>query len=128
MRISDWSSDVCSSDLIAGTPIQWVFIGSCANSRLSDLREAAAIVRGKHAAAHVTAWVVPGSEAVRRAAEAEGLDRVFTDPRFQWPESGCTLCVAANGDRVPRGARCPPTPHRNFHGRQAPAHPPQHTK
>src|SRR3546814_19532059 len=96
---------------IAGTPIQWVFIGSCANSRLSDLREAAAIVRGKHAAAHVTAWVVPGSEAVRRAAEAEGLDRVFTDPGFQWREPGCSLCVAANGDRVPSGARSVSTSH-----------------
>src|SRR3546814_15162227 len=99
MRISDWSSDVCSSDLIAGTPIQWVFIGSCANSRLSDLREAAAIVRGKHAAAHVTAWVVPGSEAVRRAAEAEGLDRVFPDAGFQWREPGCRLW-STEGPRV----------------------------
>src|SRR3546814_6074713 len=103
---------------IAGTPIQWVFIGSCANSRLSDLREAAAIFRGKHAAAHVTAWVVPGSEAVRRAVEAEGLDRVFTDAGFQWREPGCRLCVAANGDRVPRGARCVSTSNRNFVGRQ----------
>lgn len=105
---------------IAGTPVQWVFIGSCANSRLSDLREAAAVVRGKHAAAHVTSWVVPGSEAVRRAAEAEGLDRVFTDAGFQWRAPGCSLCVAANGDRVPRGARCVSTSNRNFVGRQGP--------
>jgi 3-isopropylmalate/(R)-2-methylmalate dehydratase large subunit len=105
---------------LAGTPVQWVFIGSCANSRLSDLREAAAVVRDKRAAAHVTAWVVPGSEAVRQAAEAEGLNHIFIAAGFQWREPGCSLCVAANGDIVPPGARCVSTSNRNFVGRQGP--------
>src|SRR3546814_10038762 len=108
---------------IAGTPIQWVFIGSCANSRLSDLREAAAIVRGKHAAAHVTAWVVPGSEAVRRAAEAEGLYRVFTDPVFHWREPGFSLFVPSNCDRLPRVARFVSTSNRTFFVRPVPSSP-----
>lgn len=105
---------------IAGTPIDWVFIGSCANSRLPDLRAAAAIARGRHVAPGVTAWVVPGSERVKRDAEAEGLDRVFVDAGFMWREPGCSLCVAANGDRVPPGARAVSTSNRNFVGRQGP--------
>jgi len=106
---------------IAGTRIDWVFIGSCANSRLPDLRAAAKVVRGRSVAAGVTAWVVPGSERVRRDAEAEGLDRVFTEVGFQWRGgAGCSMCVAANGDRVPPGARCVSTSNRNFVGRQGP--------
>ncbi len=105
---------------IAGTPVDWVFIGSCANSRLPDLRAAAAIARGRHVAPGVTAWVVPGSERVKRDAEAEGLDRVFADAGFVWREPGCSLCVAANGDRVPPGARAVSTSNRNFVGRQGP--------
>ena len=105
---------------IAGTPVDWVFIGSCANSRLPDLRAAAAIARGRHVAPGVTAWVVPGSERVKRDAEAEGLDRVFTAAGFVWREPGCSLCVAANGDRVPPGARAVSTSNRNFVGRQGP--------
>ena len=105
---------------IAGTPIDWVFIGSCTNSRLSDLRDAAGIVRGRRVAAGVTAWVVPGSERVRRDAEAEGLDRVFRDAGFAWREAGCSMCVAANGERVPPGARSISTSNRNFVGRQGP--------
>ena len=105
---------------IAGTPVDWVFIGSCANSRLPDLRAAAAIARGRHVAAGVTAWVVPGSERVKRDAEAEGLDRVFRDAGFVWREPGCSLCVAANGDRVPPGQRAVSTSNRNFVGRQGP--------
>lgn len=103
---------------LAGTAIDWVFIGSCTNSRLSDLREAAKVVRGRHVADGVTAWVVPGSERVKRAAEAEGLDRVFTEAGFAWREPGCSLCVAANGEAVPPGARCVSTSNRNFVGRQ----------
>jgi 3-isopropylmalate/(R)-2-methylmalate dehydratase large subunit len=105
---------------IAGTSIDWVFIGSCANSRLSDLRDAARIVGGRRVASGVTAWVVPGSEQVRRAAEREGLDDLFRDAGFEWRRPGCSMCVAANGDHVPRGARCVSTSNRNFVGRQGP--------
>jgi len=105
---------------IAGTPIDWVFIGSCANSRLSDLRAAAAVARGRHVAAGVTAWVVPGSETVKRQAEAEGLHTIFKAAGFEWRESGCSLCVAANGEQVPPQARCVSTSNRNFVGRQGP--------
>lgn len=105
---------------IAGTPVDWVFIGSCTNSRLSDLREAARFARGRKVAAGVTAWVVPGSENVRRDAEAEGLHRVFRDAGFEWRAPGCSMCVAANGDRVPPGARSVSTSNRNFVGRQGP--------
>jgi 3-isopropylmalate/(R)-2-methylmalate dehydratase large subunit len=105
---------------IAGTTIDWVFIGSCANSRVSDLREAAALARGRHVASGVTAWVVPGSEQVKRDCEAEGLDRIFREAGFEWREPGCSLCVAANGERVPPGARAVSTSNRNFVGRQGP--------
>jgi len=105
---------------IAGTPIDWVFIGSCANSRISDLRTAARVVEGHHVAPHVTAWVVPGSEGVRRAAEAEGLDRVFTAAGFEWRQPGCSMCLAANGERVGPGQRSVATSNRNFVGRQGP--------
>jgi 3-isopropylmalate/(R)-2-methylmalate dehydratase large subunit len=105
---------------IAGTPVDWVFIGSCANSRLSDLRDAARLARGRKVAAGVNAWVVPGSEQVRRDAEAEGLDRVFREAGFEWRQPGCSMCVAANGERVPPGARSVSTSNRNFVGRQGP--------
>jgi len=105
---------------LAGTSIDWVFIGSCTNSRLSDLREAARIARGHQVPASVTAWVVPGSVRVQREAEAEGLDRIFLDAGFEWREPGCSMCVAANGERVPPGARCVSTSNRNFVGRQGP--------
>ena len=105
---------------LAGTRVNWVFIGSCTNSRLSDLRDAATIVRGRHVAEGVTAWVVPGSERVKRDAEAEGLDRVFRDAGFGWREPGCSMCVAANGERVPPGERSVSTSNRNFVGRQGP--------
>ena len=105
---------------IAGTPIDWVFIGSCANSRLSDLRDAAQVVAGRTVAPDVTAWVVPGSEQVRRAAESERLDTVFRDAGFEWRMPGCSMCVAANGERVPPRARCVSTSNRNFVGRQGP--------
>ena len=105
---------------LAGTKVDWVFIGSCSNSRLSDLREAAAVARGRHVAEGVTAWVVPGSERVKRDAEAEGLDRVFREAGFAWREPGCSMCVAANGERVPPGQRSVSTSNRNFVGRQGP--------
>lgn len=112
--------DMAPGQPLAGTKIDWVFIGSCANSRLSDLREAAKVARGRKVAPGVTAWVVPGSEQVKRAAEAEGLDTVFLDAGFSWREPGCSLCVAANGERVPPGARAVSTSNRNFVGRQGP--------
>ncbi len=105
---------------IAGTPVDWVFIGSCANSRLSDLRAAADVVRGRHVAPGVTAWVVPGSAATRDAGEAEGLRDVFEAAGFQWREPGCSMCVAANGETVPPGKRSISTSNRNFIGRQGP--------
>ena len=105
---------------IAGTPVDWVFIGSCANSRLSDLHAAAAIAAGRKVAPGVKAWVVPGSEIVKRAAEAEGLHRIFTDAGFEWREPGCSMCVAANGEQVPPGQRSISTTNRNFVGRQGP--------
>jgi 3-isopropylmalate/(R)-2-methylmalate dehydratase large subunit len=105
---------------IAGVKIDRVFIGSCANSRLSDLRTAAQLARGRRVASGVSAWVVPGSEAVKRAAEAEGLDRIFLDAGFAWREPGCSMCVAANGEQAPPGARVVSTSNRNFVGRQGP--------
>jgi 3-isopropylmalate/(R)-2-methylmalate dehydratase large subunit len=105
---------------IAGTKVDRVFIGSCTNSRISDLRAAAAIARNRHVASGVTAWVVPGSLRVKRAAEAEGLDRIFRDAGFEWREPGCSLCVGANGEQVAPGARCVSTTNRNFVGRQGP--------
>jgi 3-isopropylmalate/(R)-2-methylmalate dehydratase large subunit len=105
---------------LAGTKIDWVFIGSCTNSRLSDLRAAADVARGHVVAEGVRAWVVPGSVLVKRAAEAEGLDRIFRDAGFEWREPGCSLCVAANGESVPSGARAVSTSNRNFVGRQGP--------
>jgi 3-isopropylmalate/(R)-2-methylmalate dehydratase large subunit len=105
---------------IAGTPIDWVFIGSCANSRISDLRAAASVVAGRHVAPGVRAWVVPGSVDVKRAAEAEGLHRIFLDAGFEWREPGCSMCLAANGERVGPGQRSVSTSNRNFVGRQGP--------
>ncbi len=98
--------------------IQRAFIGSCTNARLSDLREAASVVRGRHVAPGVRGMVVPGSSSVRRAAEAEGLDRVFTDAGFEWRQSGCSLCLAMNDDVLEPGERCASSTNRNFEGRQ----------
>lgn len=105
---------------IAGTPVDWVFIGSCTNSRLSDLRAAADVVRGRKVAPGVRAWIVPGSETVKRDAVAEGLDRIFIDAGFEWREPGCSMCLAANGETVAPGQRSVSTSNRNFVGRQGP--------
>jgi 3-isopropylmalate/(R)-2-methylmalate dehydratase large subunit len=105
---------------IAGTPVDWVFIGSCTNSRLSDLRAAAEVVRGRKVAPGVRAWVVPGSETIKRDAVAEGLDKLFTDAGFEWREPGCSMCLAANGETVAPGQRSVSTSNRNFIGRQGP--------
>ena len=105
---------------IAGTAVDWVFIGSCANSRLADLRAAAEVARGRRVAEGVRAWVVPGSENVKRAAEAEGLHELFVAAGFEWREPGCSMCVAANGEQVPPRQRSVSTSNRNFVGRQGP--------
>jgi 3-isopropylmalate/(R)-2-methylmalate dehydratase large subunit len=98
-----------------------VFIGSCTNSRIEDLRAAAAVVRGRHRAARVKlALVVPGSGLVKAQAEEEGLDRVFRDAGFEWREPGCSMCMAMNDDRLAPGERCASTSNRNFEGRQGP--------
>ncbi len=111
--------------LTAGTPmtevaVQHVFIGSCTNSRIEDLRAAASIAYGRHVAAGVRALVVPGSGQVKRQAEAEGLDRIFKTAGFEWREPGCSMCLAMNPDKVPPGERCASTSNRNFVGRQGP--------
>lgn len=102
-------------------PIENIFIGSCTNSRIEDMRAAAAIVKGRKKAANVKwAIVVPGSGLVKAQAEAEGLDRIFTDAGLEWREPGCSACLAMNPDKVPAGERCASTSNRNFVGRQGP--------
>ena len=120
-----WSDALAYMGLVPGRPllgtrIDRVFIGSCSNSRLPDLRRAARIVEGRQVAGHVEAWVVPGSERVKREAEAEGLDLIFRRAGLQWREPGCSLCVGANGELVGPGQRCVSTSNRNFVGRQGP--------
>jgi 3-isopropylmalate/(R)-2-methylmalate dehydratase large subunit len=99
-------------------PVNIVFIGSCTNSRLSDLRSAAGVMRGRKVANGVTMLVVPGSQEIKRAAEAEGLDRVFIDAGAEWRESGCSMCLGMNGDTVAAGQYSVSTSNRNFEGRQ----------
>lgn len=116
--------DLRAGQPLAGVPIDAAFIGSCTNSRLSDLRAAARVVRGRRVAPGVTALVVPGSSAVKRAAEAEGLDAVFRDAGFEWRESGCSLCFHVGGDSFDRpgrpARRVISSTNRNFEGRQGP--------
>jgi 3-isopropylmalate/(R)-2-methylmalate dehydratase large subunit len=95
-----------------------VFIGSCTNSRLEDLRAAARIVKGHHVSPNVRAMVVPGSQAVKREAEREGLDQIFQEAGFEWRESGCSMCLGMNPDILQPGERCASTSNRNFEGRQ----------
>jgi len=110
-----------AGDRLAGTPIDVAFLGSCTNARLSDLRRAAALVKGRHIAPSIKlALVVPGSGAVKRAAEAEGLDRIFAEAGFEWRESGCSLCFYAGGEGFPPGSRTISSTNRNFEGRQGP--------
>jgi 3-isopropylmalate/(R)-2-methylmalate dehydratase large subunit len=103
---------------IAGTPVNVAFIGSCTNARLSDLREAAKIVAGRRVSPRVRALVVPGSQAVRQAAEQEGLDRVFREAGFEWRGAGCSMCLAMNPDRLDGREICASSSNRNFKGRQ----------
>ena len=102
-------------------PVENIFIGSCTNSRIEDLRAAAAVARGRHVAGNVRqALVVPGSGLVKAQAEREGLDRIFIEAGFEWREAGCSMCLAMNPDKVPAGERCASTSNRNFVGRQGP--------
>jgi 3-isopropylmalate/(R)-2-methylmalate dehydratase large subunit len=103
---------------LAGLPIDRVFIGSCTNARIDDLREAAAIVRGQRVAPGVRAMVVPGSMPVKRQAEREGLDRIFLEAGFEWRNAGCSMCLGMNPDILAAGERCASTSNRNFEGRQ----------
>ncbi|MDN3920298.1 3-isopropylmalate dehydratase large subunit [Roseateles violae] len=105
---------------LAGLPITAAFIGSCTNGRLDDLRAAASLLRGRRVAPQVRAICVPGSTQVKRAAEAEGLDRVFTDAGFEWREAGCSMCFFAGGESFARAERVVSTTNRNFEGRQGP--------
>jgi len=106
---------------ISDIRIDKVFIGSCTNSRIEDLRVAASIVKGRRKAANVKqVLVVPGSGLVKEQAEREGLDRVFTSAGFEWREPGCSMCLGMNDDRLGPGERCASTSNRNFEGRQGP--------
>ena len=98
--------------------IDKVFIGSCTNGRIQDLRAAAAILKGRKIAAHVTGFVVPGSGLVKKQAEEEGLDKIFTDAGLEWREAGCSMCLGMNPDQLLPGERCASTSNRNFEGRQ----------
>ena len=107
--------------LLAEVPVENIFIGSCTNSRIEDLRSAADVLRGRHKAENVKwAIVVPGSGLVKMQAEEEGLDKVFTEAGFEWREPGCSACLGMNPDKVPPGERCASTSNRNFVGRQGP--------
>ena len=103
---------------ISGTKIDVAFVGSCTNSRLSDLREAARVVRGHKVSSHVKALVVPGSKSVSQAAETEGLDEIFREAGFEWRSAGCSMCLAMNPDRLIGQEVCASSSNRNFKGRQ----------
>ncbi|MDT3707765.1 MAG: 3-isopropylmalate dehydratase large subunit [Thiobacillus sp.] len=124
VKQQDWTRALEYMGLAAGTPlaevaVEKVFIGSCTNSRIEDLREAASVARGRKVAPNVKlAMVVPGSGLVKQQAEAEGLDRIFIEAGFEWREPGCSMCLAMNADRLEPGERCASTSNRNFEGRQ----------
>jgi len=110
-------------DLESGTPIteiklDRVFIGSCTNSRIEDLIDAAQVVKGKHVSSDLHAMIVPGSQMVKHEAEKMGLDKIFKDANFEWRESGCSMCLGMNPDILNPGERCASTSNRNFEGRQ----------
>jgi 3-isopropylmalate/(R)-2-methylmalate dehydratase large subunit len=103
---------------LVGQKVDVVFVGSCTNGRISDLRLAASVLKGRRVAAGVRALIVPGSQEVKRQAEAEGLDRIFTDAGAEWREAGCSMCIAMNGDQLSPGQYAVSTSNRNFEGRQ----------
>jgi 3-isopropylmalate/(R)-2-methylmalate dehydratase large subunit len=109
--------------LTPGTPlsevkVDRVFIGSCTNGRIEDLREVAKVAQGRKVASHVQAMVVPGSGLVKEQAEQEGLDKILLAAGFEWREPGCSMCLAMNADKLQEGERCASTSNRNFEGRQ----------
>ena len=110
--------DLKPGTLVKDIAIDRVFIGSCTNGRIEDLRAVAIIAKGRRVAATVNAMIVPGSGLVKEQAEAEGLDRIFIDAGFDWREPGCSMCLAMNADRLEPGERCASTSNRNFEGRQ----------
>jgi 3-isopropylmalate/(R)-2-methylmalate dehydratase large subunit len=103
---------------LAGSPVNVVFIGSCTNSRITDLRAAASVLKGRRIAAGVQMLIVPGSQQIKKLAEAEGLDRIFLEAGAEWRESGCSMCLGMNGDTVGTGQYSLSTSNRNFEGRQ----------
>ncbi|NTV04853.1 3-isopropylmalate dehydratase large subunit, partial [bacterium] len=103
---------------LLGQKVDVVFIGSCTNGRISDLRAAASVMRGRKVAAGMRVLVVPGSQQVKQQAEAEGLDRVFVEAGAEWRNPGCSMCIAMNGDQLQPGEYCVATSNRNFEGRQ----------
>jgi 3-isopropylmalate/(R)-2-methylmalate dehydratase large subunit len=108
-----------ANQAITSINVDRVFIGSCTNSRIEDLRDAAAAIKGGNVAPSVKqALVVPGSGLVKQQAEDEGLDKIFTDAGFEWREPGCSMCLAMNADRLESGEHCASTSNRNFEGRQ----------
>ena len=119
VRMLDYMA-LTPGEKLTGIPVDVVFIGSCTNGRIEDIRAAAAVARGRHVAPGVRAMVVPGSGIVKQQAEAEGLDRVFLDAGFEWREAGCSMCLGMNPDKLAPGQRCASTSNRNFEGRQGP--------
>ena len=109
-----------AGERLLGKPVDYVFVGSCTNGRIEDLRRLAHLVEGRHRAEGVTVWIVPGSKAVEAAARAEGLDRILAAAGFELRQPGCSACLAMNADKVPAGKYCLSTSNRNFEGRQGP--------
>jgi 3-isopropylmalate/(R)-2-methylmalate dehydratase large subunit len=110
--------DLAPGTALVDVPVDRVFIGSCTNGRIEDLRDAARVAKGRQVAAGVGAMVVPGSGPVKRQAEDEGLDKIFIEAGFEWREPGCSMCLAMNADKLEPGERCASTSNRNFEGRQ----------
>jgi 3-isopropylmalate/(R)-2-methylmalate dehydratase large subunit len=119
LRMLDYMG-LAPNTALDGIAVDRVFIGSCTNGRIEDLRAAATIARGRKVAPSVQAWVVPGSTAVKAQAEAEGLDRIFTSAGFDWRHAGCSMCLGTNGEIAAPQQRCASTSNRNFVGRQGP--------
>lgn len=109
-----------SGNAIKGQKIDYVFIGSCTNSRIEDLRLVASIVKGKKKADDVEVWIVPGSKQVEKQAKAEGIDKIFEEAGFVLRQPGCSACLGMNEDKIPAGKYCLSTSNRNFEGRQGP--------
>jgi len=107
-----------AGESLLGHPVNVVFIGSCTNSRMSDLRAAAEILKGRKVSPNVRVMVVPGSQMIKEQAQSEGLDRIFTEAGAEWREAGCSMCIAMNGDQLQPGQYSVSTSNRNFEGRQ----------